>query len=97
MNIGDGVTSIGEVAFDRCHALTEVTLGDSVTSIGDSAFRYCSINVLYCYATKPPTINNTVFGDGIESGATLYVPARCGVIYKASDWGNYFDNIIEMD
>jgi len=34
----DGVTSIGDHAFDRCYVLTEVTISDSVTSIGDHAF-----------------------------------------------------------
>ena len=40
--VGDGVTSIGDVAFFECSSLTSVTIPDSVTSIGDSAFQYCS-------------------------------------------------------
>lgn len=39
--IGDGVTSIGEYAFNWCNKVTEVTIPDSVTSIGKYAFLWC--------------------------------------------------------
>ncbi len=40
--IGDGVTSIGDHAFENCTSLTDVTLPESVTSIGESAFAWCT-------------------------------------------------------
>ena len=40
--IRDGVTRIGECAFNRCSSLISVTISDSVTSIGDWAFSSCS-------------------------------------------------------
>ena len=40
--IEDGVTSIGNSAFDSCRNLTSVTIPDSVTSIGNDAFYNCS-------------------------------------------------------
>ena len=40
--IPNGVTSIGNWAFQNCTSLTSITIPDSVTSIGDSAFEYCT-------------------------------------------------------
>ena len=42
VTVPDGVTSIGQSAFEWCHSLTSITLPDSVTSIGECAFSYCS-------------------------------------------------------
>ena len=39
--IAEGVTSIGESAFENCRSLTSVTIPNSVTSIGWSTFFYC--------------------------------------------------------
>ena len=43
VTIGNGVTSIGNSAFEGCDSLTTISIPDSVTSIGKSAFDYCSI------------------------------------------------------
>ena len=40
--IGNGVTSIGNIAFSQCYALEQVELPDSVTRIGRRAFNYCT-------------------------------------------------------
>ena len=39
--IPDGVTSIGQQAFDGCKSLTSIVIPDSVTSIEDYAFIGC--------------------------------------------------------
>ena len=41
VEIGEGVTRIGEGAFTGCTELSEVTVPDSVTAIGGSAFEEC--------------------------------------------------------
>ena len=40
--IEEGVTSIGNHAFDGCNGLTSITISNSVTSIGEWAFSACS-------------------------------------------------------
>ena len=42
ISMPEGLTSIGDYAFYRCSAFTQVTIGSGVTSIGDEAFNYCS-------------------------------------------------------
>ena len=42
VELGSGVTSIGEGAFGGCSSLSSITIPDSVTSIGESAFNACS-------------------------------------------------------
>ena len=42
VNLPDGLTSIGNSAFENCSGLTSVTIPNSVTSIGIYAFQGCS-------------------------------------------------------
>ena len=41
IEIGNGVTSIGDKAFQRCYSLSSITIPDSVTNIGQAAFQRC--------------------------------------------------------
>ena len=42
ISIPDGVTTIGESAFEQCQSLTSITIPHYVTHIGQRAFNYCS-------------------------------------------------------
>ena len=54
--IEEGVTSIGDYAFENCTGLTSIEIPASVTSIGDRAFRYCG-----SLATITVDANNQTF------------------------------------
>ena len=60
--LGTGVTSIGDHAFENCHALTSVTIPSSVTSIGAYAF-------LGCHALTSVIIPNSVTSIGEDAFA----------------------------
>ena len=59
--IPEGVTTIGNWAFDGCESITSITLPETVTSIGSGAFQFCyrlsSINLPFGITS----INNLTF------------------------------------
>jgi len=50
LNIPEGVTSIGAIAFKRSTALRRINIPASVTSISDTAFKTCSTALVYYVA-----------------------------------------------
>jgi len=105
--ITDNVILIDSEAFADCYNLNKISIGKNVRTIGDKAFENASITECYCFSNTPPSI---CVGSDIErttgtfykaikdkKKAKLYVPARTGTSYRASKWGRYFENIVEMD
>ena len=74
VQIGDGVTSIGEFAFQDCTSLTSVTIPDGVTSIGYSAFSDCSSLTSITLPASMTSIEAYAF-DGCDSLASITLPA----------------------
>ena len=62
VQIGNGVTSISDYAFNSCYSLASITIPDSVTSIGNGAF-------FNCYSLASITIPDSV--TSIENGAFI--------------------------
>ena len=80
VEIGSGVTSISDYAFQHCYNLASITIPDSVTSVGGQAFQYCynltnitipdsvtsigSSTFNYCYSLTNITIPDSVTSIG---------------------------------
>ena len=60
IEVGGGVTSIGNYAFNYCYSLSSITIPDGVTSIGNSAFRNC-----YSLASITLPASETRIGDRV--------------------------------
>ena len=95
--IPNGVTKIGNLAFNGCVSLTSITIPYSVTIIGECAFEGCSaIEEMICESATPPTVYNRAF-DQLPKTATLYVPVGAREAYaRATGWSS-FTNIVEDD
>ena len=61
VEIGQGVTSIGNETFRNCHSLSSVVIPDSVTSIGEYAFYGCSSLISVVIPESLTSIKNYVF------------------------------------
>ena len=73
--IGNGVTSIGDHAFENCDALTSITIPASVTSIGEYAFSGCDNleSVTFAEGSHLTSIGEDAFSDtGLTS---ITIPA----------------------
>ena len=78
------MTSIGDYAFFRCDALTEVTIPGSVTSIGDYAFESCSSLTEVTIPGSVTTIGGAAFG-GCNSLTEVTISDGESVLSFSSD------------
>ena len=88
IRIGNGITSIGDYAFNHCDSLTSVTIPSGVTSFGNYAFNYCyslaSITIpsnvasignytfQYCYSLASITMPSSVTSIGTSVFGSCY-------------------------
>ena len=98
VNIGDGVTSIGNQAFSGCQKLTSVTIPASVTSIGVEAFKGCSRLrkvVVQHYHSPGITLLGANAFSGCNALSWIYVPNAdaCTDYKEANNWSQYEDKI----
>ena len=91
-SIPDGVTSIGDYAFENCTSLTYISIPESVTSIGIYAFSGCKcLSKVLCYATVPPSLGSCAFDDN-ANGRKIFVYEESVKPYKSA-WGRYESSI----
>lgn len=71
VELGNGVTSVGDNAFFKCTALTSVNIGDGVTSIGKNAFNGCT-------ALTNANIGSGAIGESAFNGCTSLANVTLG-------------------
>ncbi len=75
--------------FKNCTALKSLDVSDDCWSINASSLAGTGISRIYSASPKPPTINETAFGDRPLTSITAYVPADYMNAYrKAPVWRN---------
>ena len=99
MEIGYGVTSIGNYTFDNCFSLASVAIPDGVTSIGNNAFRYCYGMRFYDFSTHTsvPTLSSTNAFNSMPADCEIRVPsALYDEWIAATNWATYADYIVAV-
>lgn len=79
--IENGVTSIGNYAFEDCSALKMLDIPQSVTEIGSKAFRACSALTSLALPETVNRIGNTAF-QGCSNLETINIPSGVKLIEK---------------
>lgn len=79
--IENGVTSIGNNAFEDCSALKKLDIPQSVTEIGSKAFRGCSALTSLALPETVNRIGNTAF-QGCSNLETINIPSGVKLIEK---------------
>ena len=85
VEIGSGVTSIGNYTFQYCYSLSSITIPDGVTSIESNAF-------YYCYSLSSITIPDGVTGIAIYVFRNCYSLSSISIPASVTD---IFDNAFQ--
>lgn len=82
--IGDGVTSIGDEAFENCKKLTEVVFGTGLSSIGQKAFSGCKeLKSIDLSKTALTEIKQEAF-NGCYNAKKLVLPSNIEIIGRSA-------------
>ena len=96
--IPDGVTLIGEYAFQRSLGMTSVIIPGSVKEIGWNAFDGCeNLTSITCNAVTPPDCGNgNDRFDKVDPSIPVYVPEGTVEAYKKAPGWSDFTNILSV-
>ena len=90
--IPEGVTSIGDYAFDYCTALTSVTIPEGITTIGTYAFRGCENLTCVTIPSSLSTLGDNVFiwCSSLDTVHVSDLAAWCGISFYWSSNPLYY-------
>jgi hypothetical protein len=88
LNLGTGVTTIGQYAFNGCSALTSITIPNAVTTIGLEAFYDCRAATLIQIGSAVTSIGGNAFYN-----ATACNEMRCLPLTPPSIFANTLTNL----
>ena len=101
VELGSGVTSIGNYAFNECYSLSSITIPDSVTSIGEGAFGACyGLAHIYFLPTTPPSVSSSNAFSNIPTDCVIHVPVgslsayTSATNYPSSSTYTYVEDIV---
>ena len=90
--IDEGVTSVGDFAFERFTQATMLAIGPDVQSLGQKAFAACTgVTGIYCQSVTPPTWGDANVFSGLDvSQPVVYVLLDSYPLYKeATGWKDF--------
>lgn len=94
IKLNEGLSSIGNYAFNYAGIAGEMEIPSTVTKIGEYCFGDTGITTVICKPTTPPALGSSAFSSN-TAGFTIKVPAASVAAYKAAtNWSSYADYIV---
>ncbi|MDE7472043.1 MAG: leucine-rich repeat protein [Muribaculaceae bacterium] len=99
LTLPSAITKVEEALVASCDKLTTVTLPAALTDVGNRAFYNCTaLTTIICQGETPSEFDGwegltDPFRGVDKTKVTIYCPDSAIADYKASEWGDFFENI----
>ena len=82
----EGISEVGEFAFNCCEGIRNIYIPATVIRIGNAAFKSCPrLEDFFCYGRTAPSFQNAPFND-TKNLKTLHIPHGCRQEYLDKGW-----------